>query len=75
MNESNTGTLRLLALTAIVGLITVALGACGLGGLGENAAGDVVTLTFTAPAGTTGFTCTWHEEQAMVGRIEAEQAP
>ena len=34
--------------------------------------GDVVTVEFTAPAGTTDFTCTWHEASGMVGRLEAQ---
>ena len=31
--------------------------------------GDVVTVRFTAPKGTTAFRCTWHS--GMVGRIVA----
>jgi plastocyanin len=31
--------------------------------------GDVKTVTFTAPKGTTAFSCTWHK--GMVGRIVA----
>jgi plastocyanin len=31
--------------------------------------GDVKTVTFTAPKGTTEFSCTWH--RGMVGRIVA----
>jgi plastocyanin len=31
--------------------------------------GDVKTVRFTAPKGTTEFSCTWHK--GMVGRIVA----
>lgn len=36
---------------------------------GAMQSGDVVTVTFTAPKGTTEFRCTWHPD--MVGRIVA----
>jgi plastocyanin len=32
--------------------------------------GDIVTVTFTAPAGNTEYICTWHGP--MVGHLEAE---
>jgi plastocyanin len=32
--------------------------------------GDVMTVTFTPPAGTTEFVCTWHPE--MVGQITSQ---
>ena len=32
--------------------------------------GDVMTVRFTPPAGTSDFRCTWHPE--MVGTINAE---
>jgi plastocyanin len=36
---------------------------------GAMETGDVMTVTFTAPRGTTEFRCTWHPD--MVGRIVA----
>jgi plastocyanin len=36
---------------------------------GPMETGDVMTVRFNAPSGTTDFLCTWHSE--MVGRIEA----
>jgi plastocyanin len=38
-------------------------------GTGPMHHGDVKTVTFTAPKGSTEFRCTWH--QGMVGRIVA----
>jgi plastocyanin len=37
---------------------------------GPMKTGDVMTVTFTAPAGTTEFVCTWHD--GMVGQLTAE---
>ena len=36
---------------------------------GAMQTGDVMTVTFTAPEGTTEFRCTWHPD--MVGRIDS----